>query len=137
MSPKRAIGLDLFLFPLQAARGLWIAGCWFHLEKRQSKLLRYAASMSAGLIRYALAIACLVVAGLLPFAALRTANEVDRPPVITLPGAAPDSGLFPAPWTASWTGLATLVGVLLPLLLLGVATYVLVRRPSQDQPTDQ
>ena len=38
-------------------------------------------------------------------------------------------GCFPALWTASWPGLATILGVILPIALVCIATYILVRQP--------
>jgi hypothetical protein len=91
--------------------------------------------MHAGLTRFALAIGCLALAVTGPLVALSTTNEAARPPVLTLPGAGPGTGLFPAVWTAQWTGLATIVGVLLPMACIGVAVYLLARRPCSANGT--
>ena len=88
--------------------------------------------MHSGLTRIALAIGCFALAVTGPMVSLATTNEASRPPVLTVPGAGPGTGLFPAVWTAPWPGLATVLGVLLPMALLGVAVYVLARRPCDE-----
>jgi len=85
--------------------------------------------MRSSLHLLAIALGCIAVAVILPLASLRTENEASRPPVMTLPGSDAGTGLFPAPWTAAWPGLATIMGVVLPIVLLSIATYILVRRP--------
>ena len=92
--------------------------------------------MRSNLHAVALAVACLAGAVILPLASLRTENEASRPPVVTLPGADSGTGLFPALWTAPWPGLATLLGVLLPIVLLSIGTYILVRRLCGDDPVE-
>ncbi|MCH2137118.1 MAG: hypothetical protein MK101_11160 [Phycisphaerales bacterium] len=88
--------------------------------------------MGKGMLPLMAAIAALVLAVILPLASLRTENVAQRPPVLAMPGSGTDEGLFPAKWTAPYPGLAVVVGVLIPLGLISLATYILVRRPCLE-----
>ncbi len=93
--------------------------------------------MNGGLLKNTAALACLLFAGLLPMLALAADNVAGRPPVLTVPTEGPGVSVYPAQWTASWPGLATVVGVFLPMGLIGVATYILVRRPCAAVPENE
>ena len=86
--------------------------------------------------RFACALGCIAAAVVCPLLTLSMHNEAGRPPVITMPGGGPETGVFPAAWTTAVPSLATVVGVFVPMGLLGVATYVLVRRPCAEDEAD-
>ena len=88
--------------------------------------------MGRGMLPLIAAIAALALAVILPLASLRTENVAERPPVLAMPGSGTDEGLFPAKWTAPFPGLAVVTGVLVPLGLISLATYILARRPCLE-----
>ena len=90
--------------------------------------------MNGGLLKITAAVVCLALAAMLPMFALAADNVAGRPPVLTVPTDGPGVSVYPAQWTAAWPGLATVVGVFMPMGLIGVAAYILVRRPCAAVP---
>lgn len=82
--------------------------------------------------RLVLGLALIGVAVALTMLSCRWGTDLDTERVLMVPGVSPPQGLYAATWTGANPFLAMFLGIVLPVLLVTVATWVLVRLRSTN-----